>query len=450
MTGYALLSNVETEYLLSQRLTAVERVSVEQFNAAVHQDVLFNPFQYHYDQEHNLFIILTPIFAADFAYLLPHLEHFFQQISGHPSRILMGIVGHGATEQHIATAYIRSENGQKAIDVFDPKSSNPERFFANSGSWLGAAFSGLFRSLVPFSNNDVVLDGDASTTVHYHSLGTQSYFDGVSCGYHNVANILTCRKIIAAGEEVSRDTILSRTANPVHEIAGILNKEKQYQEKVRVSFKEFMSKAWAESMMPFTSPEERKTLTIANYFFGWPKESTALKILYFISLAFIAIPLINVVRRTPVLLLNIIAESANFFKNLLINWAPTHAVTQYIRSGLLLFSLGIQGLFKAPSLVFQALSSPIDALKRVFTDGSKSSKTTNNDQKPKESDKDDLPKGSNVQSIFAQNGLLETRSLQSSAAPIAGLSVEHHKETDSEQDWIDDFSDSVKSVPTNI
>lgn len=421
MPGYETLNNALTEELLAEYLTkssnplaqylpasSIKTITQDEFNARVRKDDIYiNPFKYYTHPTTNLIIITTPIAANNFSDLLPHLSTLFPG-----KQLLLGLDGRGATEQHIVTAYVSADQG--TIEIFDPKASNAKRFFSGEGG-IGTLLSGLLRALNPFPKTSLPL---AKTTANYYALGTQSFFDGVSCGYHNVANLLAGKELLEQGSEITRDGLLARTKNPVSEAATFL-KEKAPQ-KVDSNFVSFVKKAWQDTMMPLENEAQRKALKFQHYFLGWPYQGkTSQKVLYFVSLRFLFQPVINLIRRPVEFTFNLISETANFLKNSLINWAPTNLFTQYLRSGLMLLSNAFQGLFKAAYLAVRTVTSPIVTYETLL--GRKTPHTRGETRKENsESSPISVPNpsekvssgGSNVVTLFAKQGI-STRSSSS-------------------------------------
>ncbi|CEK12244.1 hypothetical protein [Legionella hackeliae] len=362
MPGYKVLNNYETEDLFAQYLDGINIVTSNQFGEGVPS----NPFKFHTHPETDLIIITSPLAANNFEELLPHLKNHFPG-----KQLLLGLTGQGATEQHIITAHVSADH--QTINLYDPKASNAQRFFSGKGGpWT--LVLGLLRALNPFPKTTLPLAG---AKAFHHALGTQSFFDGVSCGYHNVANILACKKLIEEGNPITRNSLLNKTKNPVNEAAQRLIAISP--DKVNSSFTSFIKKAWQDTVMPLQSDAQRKALKFQHYFLGWPAEGkTSQKIIYFVSLRFIVQPLINLLRRPVEFTFNALSETANFLKNSLINWAPTNLFTQYLRSGLMLLANGMQGLFKGAYLALRTITSPIttfQAIKETFNSDTKDNAT---------------------------------------------------------------------------
>ncbi|ASQ44580.1 hypothetical protein [Legionella clemsonensis] len=360
MPGYKRLNYTLTEKLLESSInqlaqyspeTPIKTVTQEEFNTAVErEDVYINPFKYYTHPTINLIIITTPIAANNFAYLLPHLGTLFPG-----KQLLLGLDGQGATEQHIVTTYVSAD--QQTIEIFDPKASNAKRFFSGEGG-IATLLLGVLRALSPFPKTHLSL---AETTANYYTLGTQSFFDDVSCGYHNVANILACKELLEENSAITRKKLIEKTKNPVSEVAKLLKKNAP--PKIDNKFASFVKKAWQDTMMPLASKEQRNSLKFQHYFLGWPYEgTTSQKVIYFLSLRFIFQPTINLIRRPIELMFNLLSETANFLKNSLINWAPTYLFTQYLRSSLLLLNAAFQGIFKTFYLVLRTFTSPLVTL----------------------------------------------------------------------------------------
>lgn len=376
MVGYLVLDEKDSEALLAQKLQPIHGVDDVTFNRiiGVRAPVITKNLFYYVDPVNNLIIVTTPINAAEFGELLTHLDNYFSKIGLANKQLLLSLTGRGVTEKHVVTAYCSA--GRQNIQIFDSKASNPSKFFSSlAATQLGTLVLSLFRSLVPSPRQTITLS-DASYrmypdnnqlgqnrqfTADYTALGTQSFFDGVSCGYHSAATILICRELIAAGEDINRENILARTNNPVNE-ATILLKETN-PKKVNNAFFAFMKKAWFDTVMPLGDEKEREASYFRHYFLGWPKEGSVKKALYLVFLGFIFFPLINSIRRPLEFTLNAFSEVANLAKNQLIAWAPTTPGRQYLRSALILLAYGFQGLFTGTYLLLRTVTSPITSFK---------------------------------------------------------------------------------------
>ncbi|MDI9817994.1 MULTISPECIES: hypothetical protein [unclassified Legionella] len=359
MTGYLVLSNVETEHLLAPKPPIITgTVIANDIQDEKGNRLLSNPFSYYKHPDRNLIIITTPLPASEVNHCLKKIKSHLAGGENVNYNLLLGITGQGVTEQHIVTAYVR--DGE--MDIFDPKASNPQRFFSGEGS-TGSKFLSLLRSLNPFPHHQFNLaDG---TKANYHALGTQSFFDGVSCGYHYVANIMACKELIENGQAITAANLLTKTGNPVSESANILRIDKNFKNKVDSNFLSFMKKAWLDTVMPLEKEEERSKLGFRHYLLGWPKERGK-QVIYFLTLSFIILPLINLIRRPVEFVFNALSETANYLKNRLINWAPTHPVSQYFRSALMLAAYGFQGLFKGAYLALRTVTSPISSVQAAL------------------------------------------------------------------------------------
>lgn len=360
MAGYAVLNNETTEYILKKSFPNINVVEPnEQYSERL-------KYWIETIDDSKILVILTPIqqnLGSALASLRAHVPEFGQGETRF--HVLAGVVGHGVTERHIVSMYM-PPNGD--IHFFDSKASDPQKFFSNEWgfNWrrlLPALWSALTsRPQPPFSLHD----GQEETRQAVHSaLGTQSFFDGVSCGYHHASQLLALRELIKSGKPVTVEGLLGELKNPVSESANKLEGS-PYKARVDNHFFSFMKKAWLDTYLLGQDDKARQTLHFGHYFMGWPsKKGIFPKVMYVLTLGFIVNPLINAIK-LPELLANGLSESFSFLKNQLITWAPTHPATQLLRSGLLLSTLALQGVFKGLYFAIRTVTSPITSFKEAW------------------------------------------------------------------------------------
>ncbi|WP_412757336.1 hypothetical protein [Legionella bozemanae] len=124
------------------------------------------------------------------------------------------------------------------------------------------------------------------------------------------------------------------------------------------SFFLFLKKAWQDTFLPLAQEHEKNTYHFGHYFLGWPSKANASKIAYFLTLKFITAPLTNLLSLITEFPLNFLSETCSFFKNKVLSWAPTHGITQSIRTLLLLSTMGLQNLFKGAYYLLRTVTSP--------------------------------------------------------------------------------------------
>ncbi len=276
----------------------------------------------------NIILITTPIPAE---YLQDVLDYFHKEESA--SDILLGTVGQGFTEQHIVTTHgSMNESGCHEINVYDSKWSDCDKFFSN----------------VPPS------------TLQYHTLGTQSIFDGVTCGYHTLFNLSACMRLLTKKASISTQAILEEVQNspdsPVIDVNNNLQSP--------TNFSTFMKRALKQTYYSDIFEEE----AFSSYFLGLPKtgSSTFDKCIFVIGFEWLLVPFINILKLPSIFLMNILAESINYIKNRVLEFAPTDMATQSLRTlGLFVINLAIY-TFKALSLLFNLILSPQETAKKAY------------------------------------------------------------------------------------
>ncbi|NSL17218.1 hypothetical protein HRQ65_02320 [Tatlockia micdadei] len=372
MVGYITLGSSDFERLLDNPF--VESVDHEEFNKTLGKDVTIlgtsdntiERLSYYHAPNSDLTVITTPLQAFEYGEMLTHLNTFFARKGVRvPRQFLVGLIGHGATEGHIVAAY--SSADRQTMKIFDPKVSDAVKFFAKKRDKSPlTVLRSLWRALTKPAPEQEILITDrtngSTDKADYISLGTQSFFDPASCGYHSAATLKICERTLQGeGRLPTREDILEEIGNPVSDYYDIIhNSYSAY--KVRVSFFDFFKQAFYDTFMPLLDEKQRQQANFAHYFLGWPQESgIGKKILYFFTIGFIINPIINMIRRPLEFLPNFASEVANFFVNRLIDWAPTNSAAQYVRSGLLLLTYGLQYLFKGVYIALRTVTSPISS-----------------------------------------------------------------------------------------
>lgn len=425
MSGYKQLDNQIVELLLEAHLGEVSTISSLEIDHAS-----ANNIKYCYYQDKNLIVILSPIPVNDFDDLLPKIKNkILDKVEDKSIHILCGLQGKGITEQHIVTGHVYYESYENNKNNLAPQTNadaaKNSNFFAKIINKIkkkpfyetsSNISNNTNLSTINFSDDSSLASAKQTLTidifdpkigggkllsplhhkkVNYYSLGTQSLFDSISCGYHHVQNIATAKFFIDHDMPITKENLLKYTANPVADIhnaareiiasttkkipvsitlnsdSHVAESDKKnielnaYQENKlknwlpEVTFWSFMKKAWWDTMLPLTSDEERSKAKFIHYFLGWPKTDNLVpKVFYFLSLYCIFIPAINLLRRLIELALNIIAESSNYLQNLLIAWAPTNFITQFLRTSLLSLCYMIYGISKGSYYIILPVTSP--------------------------------------------------------------------------------------------
>ncbi|MGL5741884.1 MAG: hypothetical protein ACRCXC_04715 [Legionella sp.] len=355
MPGYSLLEHKFFETLFPKEEVSLVRVPFSE---------QFNP--YVFENREHVVVVHTPIEVGSLVAVLKDIQSRTDLKNRH---LLLGIVGYGVTEQLIVTLHIPPHQAQPS--VYDSKLSNPERLFSinpeENTRW--AKLRSMLRTLNPFAEKSCVInlahfESELLSTVNYHPLGTQSFFDGVSCGYHAGNNIKALTHLIEQGIEPTPDLLLEASDNPVTTSAQLL--ESTALNKVNMNFLAFLKEAWRNTFLPLIDENERDKYHFGHYFMGWPSQEKGSKWAYFLSLKFVTTPLTNLLTLALEFPLNVLSETFSFLKNKVISWAPTHPVTQGIRSLLLLTTLGLQTAFKGVYYLLRTITSPLVSFKAAY------------------------------------------------------------------------------------
>ncbi|WP_454784857.1 hypothetical protein [Legionella sp. WA2024007413] len=299
---------------------------------------------------------------------LNHFLNYLEENNLTNKHVLFGVEGQGATEQHIVTMHLPPNGVPK---IYDSKYSNPKRFFASNRSKntvigiLGAAF----HSLNPWASKELNVDlnhisSKRIPSATYYSLGTQSFFDGITCGYHTGSLIEILADRLNSNFDPSPQNLLDALKNPVTDAAAKLQTQNA-PKTLDMSIFSFWKKAWQDTFLPLIDTQVRDNYHFGHYFLGWPSDPKGSKLAYFITLKFITAPLTNLLSFFTEFPLNFLSETFSFLKNITLSWAPTNWFTQSIRSALLLVTMGLEGLFKGAYYLTRTITSPITSFKEA-------------------------------------------------------------------------------------
>ncbi|WP_218813769.1 hypothetical protein [Rickettsiella endosymbiont of Dermanyssus gallinae] len=116
---------------------------------------------------------------------------------------------------------------------------------------------------------------------------------------------------------------------------------------LKINYVAFMQQAWRDTFLARLNQRESAATTFKHYFLGWPTENAAWKkMLYTTLLGFLFYPLINTLKLSIELPIQILKHSVDHIKNQLFLWAPTSTALQYLRTSLLLTNYLFYGIQK--------------------------------------------------------------------------------------------------------
>lgn len=321
---------------------------------------------YQLDREHNqsIIVLASPVrFKGDAAdapltwdEAIGVLQENRLDLNG--CHLIVPVVGMGATEKHIVTAYKAPGH---VPTLFDSKTSNPERLLsvANEGllSRFAAAVAGLFRSIVPRYRGQATLN---EQVFDYQALNTQSYFDPLTCGHHTAVIMKSITDLLMSNRPVNRDAILSHIdALPDSPVTTAL-RHTDFEER------SIWSDAWHET---FVAPEVKRgraasEYSFGHYFMGWPKDGLANRTVHSGSGQVIVRPIINLLKIPTQFLLLALANGMHRAKDKLLQWSPTSVPTQIVRSTVLLAANGVHYALEGLHLYARALMSPVTSYRK--------------------------------------------------------------------------------------
>lgn len=294
--------------------------------------------------------------------------------------LVVPIVGAGNTERHIATLY-RSPQG--VTTVFDSKLSEPMKFLTTSAkpngflAKVGNAVAGFFRSTFNAKYNSQINCRQAALAlqnVRFEGLGTQSFFDGVSCGYQVMANVEHIVDLIDAKQSVNRQSLLEKIATAetscVNRAKQLLSQSSEIEVKLDNSYLGFLKLAWQKifnNLEYYAHPDlswqsslnfQKGRKSWAQYFAGAPLKGESNW--WYVTAPFIFIKnVVKTIIETPVALFS---ATAHYVVNKIYQTSPTSWWGKSLRSIGLALTGTVYGLTEGARRVINFISSPIAVL----------------------------------------------------------------------------------------
>jgi hypothetical protein len=286
---------------------------------------IINPVNYFLNATDKIIIFATPINVPDLPNHLETLEENLNLENMDNYHLVIPLIGQGITERHIAT-YYQAPGTESTPMIFDSKIGNLVRFFS-------------------------VKKNNESPKISYFNLGTQSFFDPVSCGYHTLANTTNILSLIQAGEEVNATSLLKALKkNNLSNFAIPLLKNSDIP--LNINYRAFVQQAWRDTFLVGLYGQESSAITFKHYFLGWSTEKATWKrMLYITLLGFLFYPLISTLKLLIELPIQLLKHSVDYIKNQLFLWAPTSSSLQYSRTSLLLINYLFHGFLKGLNLI---------------------------------------------------------------------------------------------------
>lgn len=355
MLGYFRLNNQQFETVLKKQFPQYSIIDAEH---ALNK--LGNPIVYYYDKINQIITLLTPVNVCAWPevrlMITQHLNFEYNDFAIH---WVAGLIGMGVTEQHIVTVYFPAQSAD--CQIYDSKASNPERFFSErQQSSFTSLIKGMWLSILP--RHLTLCTAWRGQEINYNLLGTQSFFDGKSCGFQANYTIQAIVHLINLGFEVNRKHVLEVIPLIINEKNNLANSVRHL---LDLSLVSFIKKAWLDTFL-YSKELNSPPQSFREYFMGWPANRKVLQLVYILSLSFIRKPLINIFKLFTEFLPNLLVELNNYVINQLINWMPTFSFLQYTRSGLLLNAYAGKGFFKSVALVLRVLTSPFEILSEAW------------------------------------------------------------------------------------
>ncbi|HHT0594738.1 TPA: hypothetical protein ACTXXA_003293 [Legionella anisa] len=347
MPGYSLLGSVVFRYLFKETTGAIEK-DVSDLGITL-------------ENRDNVVIVRDSIPVGSLNAFFTYLATRKDLAQKH---VLLGVEGQGVTEQHIVTMHLPPNRANPI--VYDSKHGDSKRFFSlpPSKNTFGNKIRSALRALNPNTEQTIDLSHLGCEQIQaatYHSFGTQSFFDGITCGYHTGNLIKTLADFLQQGINSPPEQLVEASRNPVTTSAQIV--QETFPERADISIGAFLKKAWQDTFLPLKENEEKDQYHFGHYFMGWPSKPNSSKLVYFLTLKFITTPLTNFLSLVTEFPLNVLSETFSLLKNNILAWAPTNAVSQSIRSLLLLTTMGLQHLFKGASYLIRTITSPLVSYK---------------------------------------------------------------------------------------
>jgi hypothetical protein len=310
-----------------------------------------NQFDVHVIEE-NVFILKPMLSLIDLRSLQAEIKRKLGE-----KNIIVGLVGQGITEKHIVTHFIpkgviSESNPVIAYDSKGPVNTNFYKFAKSPFTKFTDLLKAFFLLLRSKPVDKFKVNG---LHINAISLGTQSLFDGVSCGMRHVQHMLLMHNWKT--DNFKQPNLLVAQDLTQKELSKLFNK-------TSMNYGEFISLAWQQTFMTGLSLEEKKQRNFLNYFMGWPKEGkTSQKIIYFLSLGFITSPLISLLKTFLQFPIHAIGESMHYLRNKLMLQTPHSLVIQFLRSIGIVFTAAIEGVSNTLGFIINTIMSPIDNFK---------------------------------------------------------------------------------------
>ena len=190
---------------------------------------------YYYNKAKNTVVIASPLstmlaensdsIEPDFASSVLAIKNVLKQYQDTETLNLCGVlIGTGATERHYVAYY---QDKDHKMTVFDSKFSDPRRFLSTSSEpkwWqkLGGAIVSVFNFIRTSLGFGIKLNSKFNgTDVEIRRLGTQSIFDGKSCGYHSSGAILEMKDFITQNEgPISQQMMIEKVLTDKEKMMG--------------------------------------------------------------------------------------------------------------------------------------------------------------------------------------------------------------------------------------
>ena len=323
--GLFRLDTKKQDKALSTHFQNLENYQSQYLNA---EATGMNPLHYFVNEKDKVIVLMTPIDAVNLSAYLDILKTHSELANIAHYHLIIPLIGQGITERHIVT-YYKAPGIESIPSLFDSKHGDSKRFFS-------------------------VEKNAAIPAINSVSLGTQSFFDPVSCGYHTLVNTANILSLIQENKPVNKVSVLnSLKKNNVRNFSIPLLQ-------IKINYLAFIQAAWRDTFLAGLYSQEDTAVSFKHYFLGWPTENAAWKkMLYTTLLGFLFYPLINTLKLLIELPIQILKQSANYIKNQFFLWTPTSAALQYLRTSLLLTNYLFYGLLKGLSLIIHTSLSLI-------------------------------------------------------------------------------------------
>ncbi len=378
------LAQLNTKTSVAILVKALKNYTLKSECIEVKLPTIPNPAIYLIDEQNKQIIFATPLNTVNVSDYLSALQEKLGAERLDNYHLILPVIGNGIAGQHIATLYKPKGCAKKAF-VIDSKTSDPESFFKPSKQNLlqtfKGAFKGVFRALIPNYQTTLQPNDFYFESIDYLSTGYQSYFDGISCGYHTLSTILKLVLIIEEKEALSskalRSSLNSVSNDPLikESLPRALN-EIIYLEQENTSFlryRDYIALAWNKTFFNGVDEQTRKKQKFQHIVFGWPLENRLSdQIIYFLSLTFILHPLQLLINLIITLPINLITETFQYWQDNVFLAENKASITQYARSALLLIIYPLLDLSKTLRFITTQLFSLLTPFEK--TPGVKESK----------------------------------------------------------------------------